>query len=415
MATAAQPTSAAAPRAMIRAEDIAFNRRLIAFLFLLVFDFFYGWAWNTVDLLRPDIRAALGLTLPQVSLMYTAQSAGALIGAVVIGQLADKLGRRNMLFAIMVGYSVVLAAGSLVTGLTWLLIDRFALGLCLGGVFPVAVGIYTALFDKRLCGRLAGFYNGTFNGSIVAIGFVVATFATDWRTLLWGGAIIPLCAAPLAFLLIPDDRRMIPHGITAAPPPPRRFPAAELFAPALRGRTLRVALMVGLNFFGYQAFFGWQTTYLQETLGLSSSVAKGLLGWQFGAVIAGGFVWGWAADRYGRRFNAFGFIALAAMMVVYLMFARSVEELRWMGVVLGLVAPASVIWGPWLAELFPAHLRSTATSIFNWGRIISLFSPPITAALAAAYGLHSTMYLSAAIFTFAALVWRSLPETLDRS
>ncbi len=414
MANAARATTGMLPRLMVRAEDIALPRRLAAFGFLLVFDFFYGWAWNTVDLLRPDIRASLGLTLGQVSLMYTAQSAGALIGAVVIGQLADKLGRRNMLFAIMVGYSVVLAAGALVTDLTGLLADRFALGLCLGGVFPVAVGIYTALFDKRLCGRLAGFYNGTFNGSIVAIGFVVASFGTDWRTLLWGGAVVPLLAAPLAFLLIPDDRRTIPHGITAAPPPPRRFPASELFSPELRGRTLRVGLMVGLNFFGYQAFLGWQTTYLQETLGLASGVAKGLLAWQFGATIAGGFLWGWVADRFGRRVNALGFALLVGMIVVYLALGHGVGTLRLMGVGVGLLLPASVIWGPWFAELFPAHLRSTATSIFNWGRIISLSAPPITAAVAGAYGLQAAMALGAVSFGAAALVWRALPETLQR-
>jgi MFS family permease len=400
---------------MMRAEDIPFRTRLIGFAFLLVFDFFYGWSWNTVDLLRPDIRAAFGLTLEQVSLLYTAQSAGALIGAVIIGQLADKFGRRNALFCIMVGYALSLGAGAYATGLPWLLAHRFVLGLFLGGVFPIAVGTYTALFDKRLCGRLAGFYNGTFNGSIVAIGFIVSTFGTDWRALLLWGSAIPLLLAPLAFVLIPNDRKTIPFGITALPPPPRRFPAAELFGPGLRRRTLLVALMVGLNFFGYQAFLGWQTTYLQETLGLSSAVAKGLLGWQFAATIAGGFFWGWVADRFGRRTNALGFALLVAMMLAYLNFAVDVAQLRWMGVGLGLLLPASVIWGPWLAELFPAHLRSTATSIFNWGRIISLFAPPITAAVAAEFGLQAAMYLGAASFALATLVWRLLPETLERA
>lgn len=402
-------------RVMIRAEDIPFSRRLIGFCFVMVFDFFYGWSWNTVDLLRPDIRAAFGLSLADVSLMYTTQSAGALIGAVVIGQLADRLGRRNMLFAIMVGYAVSLATGAFVTSLTGLLAHRFVLGLFLGGVFPVAVGIYTGLFDKRLCGKLAGFYNGTFNGSIVAIGFIVGTFGTDWRTLLLIGAGVPLLLSPLAFILIPNDRTTVPHGVVGVQPFPSRFPVAELFAPALRRRTLLIALMVGLNFFAYQAFAGWQSTYLQETLGFTSAVAKATIAWQFTATIIGGFVWGWIADRYGRRVNAVGFVLATLLIAIYLLIGRTPTQLTIIGFVFGLMLPASVIWGPWIAEMFPPHLRSTAASIFNWGRIISLFSPPITAAVAEGFGLAAAMALGGVSWFLAALVWRILPETLDRN
>lgn len=401
---------------MVRAEDIPFSRRLISFGFLLVFDFFYGWSWNTVDLLRPDIRAAFDLTLTEAAMMYTAQSAGALVGAILIGQLADRLGRRNAMFGIMVGYSLSLLAGALVTDLTQLLTQRFVLGIFLGGVFPVAVGLYTSLFDKRLCGRLAGFYNGTFNGSIVALGFIVSTFdVTDWRMLLWLGAIPPLVLAPLTFLLMPNDRKTMPHGFSSLQKSSGKLPAAELFAPALRRRTLLIALMVGLNFFAYQAFAGWQTTYLQDTLGLSSVTAKGLLAWQFTATIIGGFLWGWVADRYGRRVNAFGFIGATVLIGLYLTIGNTVLELRLLGFVFGLLLPASVIWGPWIAEMFPPHLRSTAASIFNWGRIISLFSPPITAAVAEAFGLGAAMALGGVSWFLAALVWRILPETLDRT
>lgn len=400
---------------MRRAEDIAFSRRIAAFCFVMLADFFYGWAWNTVDVLRPDIRASLGLTLTETSLMYTAQSAGALVGAVIIGQLADRLGRRNALVGIMVGYSIFLAAGAIVTDLTQLLAHRFFLGVCLGGVFPVAVGIYTSLFDRRLCGRLAGFYNGTFNGSIVVLGFVVSTLdVTDWRTLLWGGAVVPLLAAPLAFFIIPDDKKTIPFGVERLEPARSKLPITELFAPEWRSRTLRIALMVGLNFFAYQAFAGWQTTYLQDTLGLSSSVAKNLIAWQFTATIVGGFLWGWIADRYGRRLNAFGFIGASALICFYLTMSADPFALRLVGIGFGLLLPCSVIWGPWLAEMFPAHLRSTAASIFNWGRIISLFSPPITAAVATSYGLGAAMAMAAVSFTLAALVWRTLPETLQK-
>lgn len=412
----AVPASAiAAPHGMTRAEDIPFNRRIIAFAFVMVFDFFYGWSWNTVDLLRPDIRAAFGLSLADVSLMYTAQSAGALIGAVVIGQLADTLGRRNLLFAIMIGYSLSLAWGAYCSGLNELLAHRFVLGLFLGGVFPVAVSTYTSLFDRNLCGKLAGFYNGTFNGSIVVIGFVVSTFSTDWRSLLQIGAAIPLLLSPLAFLLIPNDRKTVPYGIAEIAPPTGKLPVAELFTPELRRRTLLIALMVGLNFFAYQAFAGWQSTYLQEDLGLTSESAKSLLAWQFTATIIGGFFWGWVADRYGRRTNALGFILAVAMIALYLTYARTEQQLLIIGFIFGLMLPASVVWGPWLAEMYPAHLRSTATSIFNWGRIISLFSPPVTAAVAQNFGLDAAMALGGLSWFLSALVWRVLPETLDRT
>jgi predicted MFS family arabinose efflux permease len=44
-----------------------------------------------VDVLRPFIRESLGLSLMQAGSTYSAQGAGALIGAVVIGQMADRM------------------------------------------------------------------------------------------------------------------------------------------------------------------------------------------------------------------------------------------------------------------------------------------------------------------------------------
>jgi MFS family permease len=396
-----------------RAEDVPTARRVAAFIFLMAFDFFYGWAWNTVDVLRPDIRASLHLSLSAAALMYTAQSAGALTGALIVGQAADRFGRRNALFVVMTGYALALGAGAFVTDLTQLLTQRFVLGLFLGGVFPVAVSLYTSWFDRKVCGRLAGFYNGTFNGSIVVLGFIVATFHVgDWRALLLGGAIPALLLAPLCFLIVPDDRRITPHGAAPVQPKASRLPAGELFAPEWRPITWRLALMIGLNFFAYQAFAGWQSTYLQETLGLPSETAKALLAWQFGATIAGGFLWGALSDRLGRRFNSLGFFLGAALIVVYVATPHPLPMLYGLSVLFGLLLPASVIWGPWIAEIYPPHLRSTAASIFNWGRIISLFSPPITAAVAEHFGLATAMAMAAVSFSLAALVWRTLPETV---
>ena len=136
-------------------------RRLSAFGFLLLAEFFYGWAWNTVDVLRPLFRQALGLSLTQAGSAYSAQGAGALIGAITIGQLADRLGRRNMLVVVMVGYGALLNAGVLVHSYPQLLVQRFALGLFLGGSFPVVVALYVDLFRANLRGKLASAINTT--------------------------------------------------------------------------------------------------------------------------------------------------------------------------------------------------------------------------------------------------------------
>ena len=51
----------------------------------MIAEFFYGWSWNTVDVLRPQIRESLGLTLTRAGSAYTAQSLGALVGAIFLG------------------------------------------------------------------------------------------------------------------------------------------------------------------------------------------------------------------------------------------------------------------------------------------------------------------------------------------
>lgn len=404
----------AGPR--LRAEDIPVSRRALAFVLLMIFEFFYGWSWNTVDVLRPQFREELGLSLTQAGSAYTAQSLGALIGAIAFGALADLFGRRPMLFAIVLGTAAAAAAGAFVQSYGMLLVQRFILGLFLGGNFPVLIATYMGLFPSRVRGKLASVGQGTYNLSVIVLGMAYGMVAgrADWQVLLLIGSVPALVLSPLILLLIPDDRKMMAWGADPLEPPSGRLPLTELFSPSLRQRTLFLFLLVALNFFAYQAFAGWTTTFLDQELGLPTNVIGWVISTQFTGALIGGFFWGWFSDRYGRRPTGIGFVLGALAVLLFLTIAQSPTALAVAGFWWGFAITASVAWAPWMSELYPARVRSSAMSIFNWGRIVSMTAPLITGQIAAAFGLRAAMSLAVAGFGLAAIVWFRLPETAPR-
>ena len=394
-----------------RADALPLCQRVVAFAFLLTGYFCYAWSWNTVDILRPYIADSLHLSLTQAGSLYSAQAAGALLGAVINAQLADRYGRRNALAIVMASYGLLLVSGGFVSSYPQLIAQRFALGYFTGTMYPITVGIYVTLFPPAIRGRLAGLAYGVYNGAVALLGVAGALVLDhDWRVLLYVGA-VPAALAGLAFVFVPDDRRLIPH--SGAQPRARvaALPIVELFAAAVRRQTLLLVAMCGLNFFAYQAFTGWVTTYLKTVRGLDGATIGTIVAWQFWGACVGGFVWGWLSDRFGRKIGAFGFVMAAGLIVVYLRAPASVVFLAASGFAYGFAIASSVVWGPWLAELYPAHLRTTAASIFNWGRVISFFAPFITAAVAGRFGLTAGMALASACFLAAALAWSRIPET----
>lgn len=382
---------------------------MAALAILMVAQFLYAWAWSTGDVLRPNYRQALDLSLLQAGSGYSVQVIGAVIGAALLTAGAHRWGRRAMMVLMLVGFGSALLAGALVVSWTQFLLHRFVLGVFAGGIFPITVGFYIELFSPGSRGRVASAIDACYFGAIISLGLASGFVDPDrWRTLLWAGALPALLLAPFAFALLPRDTR----ASTGADLEGADVSIRALFAPAVRRQTLMLTLMMGANAIAYQSFTGWLTTLLGEERGWPARSVGLAVGILFAGNVVGTIAWGWLIDRFGRRVGGYGILACAVLGLLFLNLPAPAPVLIAIAAWFGMAFGASVTLGPLIAELYPPHLRLAAMSIFQWGRLLSLTAPLATGALASLVSLEVAVSCAMGAFLLGAGIWRSLPETL---
>ncbi len=378
-----------------------------ALALLMVAQFFYAWGWSTADVLRPQVQHALGLTLPQAGAGYSAQVIGTVLGAWLLSHLARRSGTAVAMAVMMAGGGVSVLAVAFVTELAPFILARLAYGIFAGGIFPVTVAVYFALYPPHARGRVASLIDACFYGAVIAMGIALARIDPDnWRLMLWIGGLPAIVLAPLALILIPAA------GSMTSDVAPRQ---GGLLRADVRGRTIALVALMGANSFGYQCFIGWMTTYLKDVRHFNIEGVGTVIATLYTVNAASTFLWGWLVDHYGRRIGAFGPLLCATAIALVLSVKLAPEATGLLAALYGLGFAATVCLGPWIAELFPPELRLAATSLFQWGRLVSLFTPLITGALAQVTGLVPAMALGIAAFLLSALIWRGLPETLRRA
>lgn len=408
-------------------SEVPIAQRIAAYLAILVGYFFYCYNFVIIDYVRPYIVEAYdGISLADTAQFYTWQSVGALIGALSCAWVASNFGKKSTLIVITALNGGATILNMMFTDYTMWALMRFIIGISLGGYFTVAVSLMIGLFTPTVRGKLTAFASSMFSVALMVMG-AYAAFITSidapWQSLMWVGGIPPLVAAAIMIFILPNDKKIIAYGeesendATNNDTPVKKGTWGEMLSKPYRTITITCLLLAGLNFYGYQFFSGFVTTYLRDvrqfdgaTIGMIFSISA------FGSLF-GAWIWGAVADKYGRKVNAFGFILAGIMVSIFFIapsdvMIGSLNMLALLGLIYNFGLSASAVWGGYFSELFPAHLRSYGAALFHGGRIIGMWAPMVLVFIQERSSLETAMWGSPIIWILAGLLWLSLPETL---
>lgn len=409
---------------IILGPDRSNVQRFIAFGSILVVYFFYCYNFMLSTFVRPTLTAATaaggyGFTLKQASSIFAVMSFGTIPGTIVFGLLSSRIGKKRtlMTIAVCIGLTTLIPLLAPDNYTLWR-IARFMGGFSLGGVFGTAVPLVTEMFPQRYRGKLAAILTSTFSVAMIFAGSLYGALGdANWRVLVYTAAIPPLVGALLVFFTVPDDFNLTQD---------RRQEAAQRgekinYFSMYRGKYLLIGigviLLSGFNFMAYSAYSNNATKFLRDGLGMTAATAGAIYSLQGIGQLIGYNVWGFIADRFGRKVPAVGMLLCAVLVFVFLQLGpQDVSTFRIVSALLGFCIGFSGAWGAYYTELFPRRFSGLAAGIsFNGGRLISTFGLPVIAGMATTPDTMPIIFKTAmAIFAAGSVIWLFLPETLNR-
>ncbi len=171
-----------------------------------------GFDFFIIGVALPLIAFRFHLTPTVKGLVAVAAVAGAFLGALVFGQVADRVGRKGMFIVDIILFVVFSAASAAAWNATSLIAFRFLLGIGIGADYPIGVSYIAESVPTRLRGRLiVGAFAFQALGSLlgVLVGLVILRVypsVESWRVMLAFG-VLPAIAVVLMREGLPDSVR----------------------------------------------------------------------------------------------------------------------------------------------------------------------------------------------------------------
>jgi benzoate transport len=396
-----------------------------------------GFDVLSISFASPGIAQEWGIDRGALGLVLSMELVGMAVGSVLLGRIADRIGRRATILACLPGMAAGMFGAATAASVSALSLWRVLTGLGIGGMLAAtnaAVAEASNLAKRNLAVVLmaAGYPVGTVIGGSIATALLAHS---DWRAVFVFGGVVTLVFVPLAALWAPESiafllhrrppgalgrvnavlRRLGHPQIGALPGTrvePSRTPFSRLFSADLRGLTGLLTLAYLAHVMTFYFILKWIPKIVAD-MGYPASAAGGVLVWASLGGLAGSVSLGLLALRVPvRRLTIIAMIASVLLVAWFGQGARDLSGLAWLAALAGFATNAGVV-GLYalLAASFPTGLRASATGfVIGVGRGGSALAPALAGVLlGSGYGLPAVavlMGLGSAVAAVALLLLR---------
>ncbi|MFC5337293.1 MFS transporter [Leucobacter denitrificans] len=351
-----------------------------------------------------------GLTPVELGGLASWSLVGMLIGALFIGTLSDRLGRKRMLLVSMTIFTVMQLGAALSPTPELFGLFRFLGGLGMGGIIPVGAALtieYSAPNKRSLNYGLM--YSGYSLGIVAsAITSMLLLSNLGWRWVIAAGA-VPVLLIPIIAKLLPEslesleNRGQHDRAVTLAeklkispyvPAIPKQLDVHEpvswqrilgqLFSPRYLRSTifLWIALFAGLLLvYGLNS---WLPSIMRASGYELGPALAFLLVFSLASAV-GGLGVGWLSDRYGAKSVLILFYLVGGIACLLMMFPNSMLINLCLVGLSGIGAiSTSLVLTAYITDYYPASIRATATGwALSFARIGAIMGPIVGGWLAA--------------------------------
>ncbi len=392
----------------------SYQRRLV--VFLSVATFFEGFDFIALTQVLPTVQREMHLDQTASGILLSVTAAGTVLAYVLV-RLADRIGRRRLLFISILGYTLSTALTATSVSVWDFALWQFSARVFLIAEYAVSMVLAAEEFPADRRATIIGLLQGASSlGAILCAGTVplLLKSAWTWRTVYLVG-VVPLLLMAFLRRSLTESRRF--EALTAEERAPR--PLGHILRTPYRRRMIQLAIIWGLTYICAQNAVSFWKVFVMNERAFTEEMAAQSIQWAALGSMPVLFSFGWVMDRIGRR-RAAAILYPTGALSVALSYSLHGQVPLTLALAWGVFAVSAFL--PLLTsfstELFPTDLRGDA---FAWsnnllGRITYVVSPTLVGLLADHQHSYTVPMVASAVFPIVALVLllRWFPETARR-